>query len=165
MCWRFLPLLFLSPVAAQVTEDFSDGDFSSNPSWSGTPGAWNISLGQLKSQHALANSSFYLSTSSHLAVSVEWEFYVRLDFNTSSTNYVDVFLTASLPDLPDAANRGYFLRIGNTLDELALYRKDSTASHKIIDGMDGRNWDQGTYIKLVRTSDFRFFLFAGSSPG
>ena len=165
MCWRFLPLLFLSPVAAQVTEDFSDGDFSSNPSWSGTPGAWNISLGQLKSQHALANSSFYLSTSSHLAVLVEWEFYVRLDFNTSSTNYVDVFLTASLPDLPDAANRGYFLRIGNTLDELALYRKDSTASHKIIDGMDGRNWDQGTYIKLVRTSDFRFFLFAGSSPG
>ena len=165
MCWRFLPLLFLSPVAAQVSEDFTDGDFTSNPSWSGSPGAWTITLGQLQSQHALANSSFYLSTSSHLALSVEWEFFVRMGFNSSSSNYVDVFLTASLPDLSDATNRGYFLRIGNTSDELALYRKDSSASHKIIDGIDGRNWEQGIYIKLVRTVDFRFFLFAGSSPG
>jgi hypothetical protein len=165
MCWRFLPLLFLSPAAAQVSEDFSDGDFSSNPSWSGTPGAWTITSGQLQSQHALANSSFYLSTPSQLAVSVQWEFFVRLDFNTSSTNYVDVFLTASLPDLSNPANRGYFLRIGNTSDELALYRKDSITSEKIIDGTDGRNWDQGTYIKLVRTADFRFLLFAGINPG
>src|SRR5689334_12937602 len=111
-------------ASAQVAENFNDGNFTANPAWVGSTADWVVNAaGQLQSNNTVANSTFYLSTPNALATQTQWDFYVRLNLNTSSLNYTDVFLTASAADLTNANTTGYFVRIGNTDDEVALYRK------------------------------------------
>ena len=63
-------------VNGQLTESFSDGDYTNNPNWNGQTNAWVINAaGQLQSNVETVNSTFYLSTANALATDVEWEFY------------------------------------------------------------------------------------------
>src|SRR5262245_45997001 len=118
-----LGLVLIYPVClrAQLNESFADGDFTANPAWTGSTADWTVTAGQLQSNNTIANSVFYLSTASNMAVGTQWEFYLRLNFNTSSTNYVDVFLNASASDVTLATTTGYFVRIGSTQDDICLY--------------------------------------------
>ncbi len=141
---------------AQFTDNFTDGNFTTNPAWVGGTADWIVNPGfQLQSNNLVANSTYYLSTASTLATTAQWDFYCNLSFNTSSTNYVDVFLTASASDITLSNTTGYFVRIGNTNDEIALYKKDATGTiTKIIDGVDGStNTSTNTLkIRVVRTT-------------
>lgn len=156
----FLLLLQLAALC-QLTENFGDGNFTANPPWTGNTADWTVNAAQqLQSNNTVANASFYLSTASTLATTVQWDFWVRLQFNTSSLNYVDVFLTASSPDLSAAGTTGYFLRIGGTDDEVALFRKDVSGSTKIIDGVNGltNTNDNMLRIRVIRDAGNNFIL-------
>ncbi len=147
-----LLLLFsITAIAnAQLTENFSDGDFTGNPAWTGNAADWIVNTSsQLQSNNTVANSSFYITTPNTLAGSAQWEFYVKLSFNTSSTNYVDVFLTASVADLTIAS--GYYVRIGNTKDEISLYKTGTPTA--LIDGADGSTNTSSNTIKIKVTRD------------
>lgn len=147
-------ILFTVNAKAQFTENFSDGDFTASPAWAGNSSDWIVnSTGQLQSNNTVANSTFYITTPSSLATEAEWEFYVQLGFNTSSTNYVDVFLMASANDLTAAATNGYYVRIGNTADEIALYKRTGGTPTKIIDGVDGSTNTSNNSIKIKVTRD------------
>ncbi len=135
---------------AQLNETFADGNFTTNPAWIGSTADWlvNPSL-QLQSNNLVANSTYYLSTTSTMATTAQWDFYCNLTFNTSSTNYADVFLTASASDLTLNTTTGYFVRIGNTNDEICLYRKDATGVvTKIIDGVDASTNTSNNILKI-----------------
>jgi hypothetical protein len=123
----------------QFADNFSDGDFLNNPTWVGNTSDWIINAErQLQSNNTTVNSNFYLSTPNTKATIAQWDFWVRLSFNPSGANYADVYLTASQSNLTLANTTGYFVRIGDTPDEVSLYRKDANgASTKIIDGADG----------------------------
>lgn len=123
----------------QFTDNFNDGDFTNNPTWVGGTSDFVVSPSfQLQSNNTVASSTFYLSTANALATSAQWDFYCQIQFNPSSANYIDVFLTASASDLALNSTSGYFVRIGNTDDEISLYRKDATGTvTKIIDGVNG----------------------------
>ncbi|HEX2607427.1 MAG TPA: lamin tail domain-containing protein, partial [Flavisolibacter sp.] len=156
--------LFLSFQAdAQLTEDFSDGDFVKDPVWTATPGSWIINpSGQLQSANVTAGSTFQITTANELATETEWEFSLALLFNTSSANYVDVFLVASGSDLTSSKTTGYFVRIGNTQDEVSLYRKDADAPPvRLIDGVDGTtNKSSNTLrIRIIRDASDMFTLY------
>jgi len=141
-------------VSAQVSDNFSDGDFTANPVWTGSSSDWIVNLSsQLQSNNTVANSSFYITTPSTLATEAQWEFYVKLGFNTSSANYVDVFLTASASDLSATGTNGYFVRIGNTTDEISLYKKSGATVTKIIDGLDATTNTSNNTIKIKVTRD------------
>lgn len=147
---------------AQFTENFNDGDFTNNPAWSGGTSDFivNTSL-QLQSNNTTANSNFYLSTTSTKATAAQWDFYCQFTFNTSSANYADVYLIASASDLTATGTTGYFVRIGNTDDEISLYRKDAaTAAVKIIDGINGitNNSNNVLRIRVVRNAASEFTL-------
>lgn len=148
---------------AQVNENFSDGEFSSNPAWVGGLSDWTVNPAfVLQSNNTVAGSTYYLSTASTLATTAQWELLVNLNFNPSSTNYLDVYLTASAIDLTATATTGYFVRIGNADDEIALYRKESTGSMtKIIDGVNGiTNKSSNTImLKLVRDAASQWTLY------
>ncbi len=135
---------------AQITENFTDGDFSNNPSWQGNTADFMVNGAlQLQSNNVLASSNFYLSTASTKATSVQWDFYCQFSFNTSSTNYTDVYLTASASNLTANGTSGYFVRIGNTDDDICLYRKDAgLAAVKIIDGVNGTTNSSNNVIKV-----------------
>ena len=162
-----LSLTVLSKFSsAQVMEEFNDGELDTNPTWTGTSSSWIINpLLQLQSNHTISNSSFYVSTLQQMVVSVQWELFIKLQFNPSSANYVDVYLVSQLQDLSQANNSGYFVRIGNTQDEISLYRKDGGTSTKIIDGIDGitNNIDNTIRLKVVRDNANQFFLFRDMS--
>lgn len=125
-------------ASAQYTENFNDGDFTSNPTWSGDVGKWQVNNFQLQSNSAIANDTFYLSTPLVFADSGQWEIWIKLDYSTSSANFVDVYMVADNPDLKASFN-GYFVRLGGTPDEISLYRRDALAVTKLIDGIDGRS--------------------------
>jgi hypothetical protein len=126
---------------AQFTENFSDEDFNFNPVWEGDDSVFMVTdiagNKQLQSNKQLPNTTFYLVTPSHTLLEGQWDFYVNLRFNTSSANYVDIYLTADQSDLLNPSMSGYFVRIGGTLDEVSLFRNDSGIISKIIDGQDG----------------------------
>jgi hypothetical protein len=157
-------LLFINAILkAQLTENFNDGDFTNTPVWTGNTSDFvvNSSL-QLQSNNAVANSSYFLSTANSLAVSVQWEMYIQIDFNPSSANYIDIYLAASASDLTLTTTTGYFVRIGNTNDEISLYRKDSGGGiTKIIDGEDGvlNNNNNVMKLKVVRDAANQWILY------
>lgn len=138
---------------AQFTESFTDGNFE-NPTWIGDTTNWTINTsGQLQSNDTIANATFYLSTASTLATSTEWDFYSKLAFNTSSANYVDIYLTASASDITQATTTGYFIRMGGTNDDICLYRKDVSGIIKIIDGVNGILNTSNNVVKVTVTRD------------
>lgn len=150
-------------LLAQFSENFSDGNFTVSPVWTGNTADWSVNSNlQLQSNNNVANSSFYLSTASTLALTGQWEFYVKLGFNPSGTNYMDVYLTATAADLSLPSTTGYFVRIGNTDDEICLYRKDAGGiSVKIIDGLNGilNSSNNSMKIKVTRTASNQWTLF------
>ncbi len=150
----WLLLLMLITAQAQLTEIFSDGNFTDNPAWTGGATDFTVNTSQqLQSNNTTANSTYYLSTVNTLATTAQWDFYVKLEFATSSANYTDIFLTASASDLTANTTTGYFIRIGNTADEICLYRKDGSGNTKIIDGADGTTNSSSNSIKIKVTRD------------
>ncbi len=150
---------------AQTLDDFTDGDFTVNPSWSGNSADYIVIGNQLRSNSTIASSSFYLSTPSSVATNSQWEFWCNLQFNTSSLNYVDVYLVADQANLMSPSLNGYFVRIGNTLDEVCLYRNNAGTVTKIIDGADGTTNQSNTIlkVKVVRDVSNQFTLYTDFS--
>ena len=156
-------VLFSITIKAQFIENFADGNFSDNPIWVGNTSDWVINNSQLQSNNSVANSSYYLSTGSTIASAAQWDFHVNLKFATSGTNYADVYLTASASDIGAATTTGYFVRIGNTADDICLYRKDAGAAKfiKIIDGTDGAvssTTNNDIKVNVIRTADKHWYL-------
>jgi hypothetical protein len=150
-------------LQAQFTDNFNDGDLTANPVWTGNAADWIVnSSAQLQSNNTVANSGFYITTPNTLSVSAQWELYVQLSFNPSSANYADIFLTASGSDLTSNNTSGYFVRIGNTDDEISLYRKDAGGINtKIIDGVNGilNTSNNVMKVKVTRDATGKWTLF------
>jgi hypothetical protein len=122
---------------AQFTDDFSDNDFTSNQSWSGKEIDFTAINAELKLQAPAVASLSYLSTQSAAINNAVWEFYLQMDFNPSSSNFSKIYLISDQANLGGSLN-GYFIKAGNTADEVSLYRQDGIVETKIIDGLDGR---------------------------
>ncbi len=160
-----LSLIIINGAIAQFNDSFTDGDFSSIPAWTGDDSVFTIfpSTGnnQLRSNKTIPSSSFYLSTPSASLTNTQWEFFTKLAFNTSSTNFVDVFLTADQSNLKSATLNGYFVRLGGTLDEICLYKKINGIATKIIDGTDGMLNASSSNLKIKitcsSTNDWELF--------
>ncbi len=134
--WLFFLILLISSFStqAQLLENFTDGDFTTNPVWSGDNTLFTITTGELNSQSSGA-ANYYLSTPSTLAANVEFLFDINLKFATSGSNYVDVYLLSDVDTLTNPQN-GYFVRIGSTQDDIKLYKIVGGTETILIDGAD-----------------------------
>jgi hypothetical protein len=162
-----LYILLTNGSYAQVSDDFSDGNFDNDPVWVENTSDFKINPSlQLQSNNIIANSSYYLTTASPLATSAQWEFFVQINFNPSSQNYIDAYLTSSSNNLLALSNQGYYVRVGNTDDEICLYRKDSNGLiTKIIDGETGilNHSNNILKIKVIRNQSNQWTLFRDQS--
>ncbi len=130
-------LLIPVSLSAQNFEDgFSDGDFTNNPSWSGTDS--NFVIVDLDRNNVLRindneAASSYLSTPSTNTVG-EWEFFVRIDGSApSNNNRAEVFLMSDIADLSGAVN-GYAVRIGQTGDDVfKIVRLDAGTQNTVLE--------------------------------
>ena len=167
-CLLILIFLISKSALAQLNENFSDGDFTNNPVWNGSNNGIDFSIipngnkYQLRSNSTQSSSNFYLSTVNNLATETVWEFWCNLQFNTSSSNFVDVYLISDQENLQNASINGYFIRMGGTDDEISLYRRTgaTNTSVKIIDGTNGALNTSNNFckIRVTRTSANLFIL-------
>ncbi|SMB95890.1 hypothetical protein SAMN00120144_0496 [Hymenobacter roseosalivarius DSM 11622] len=136
----FLLLLLSISATAQLTDSFTDGDFTQNPAWSGDATSFQINpQQQLQSNGpAITGTTLQLATPSTAANGVTWEFYANLRLATSGGNLADIWLMADQSSLKTSGTKGYFVRLGGTLDEISLFRQDATGSPVyVINGQDG----------------------------
>ena len=138
MKYFWLALVFISPLNAQFFDDFSDGDFKEHPTWHGTEAHFEINDEKGLHLNAPRESGVsYLSTPTQLLENSSWQMSLKLDFNPSSSNYLDWYLMAN-DSVLNRSSKAYFVRVGGTTDEVSLYKKINGDEVKIIDGLDKR---------------------------
>lgn len=154
LLFLFLPLW----AAAQVVDDFSDGDFTTNPVWVGCDTNFFVNSGLQLQSTATAAGEAYLSLRLSRDTNKEWRFWIRETFSPSANNYAEVWLSADTSDLTQAS-RGYFLRFGSagSQDAIELYRKDPTGTQLICHGADAAIASSfKVAVKVIRAADGRW---------
>jgi hypothetical protein len=166
-----LVLVFLpNASSSQISDNFSDGDFTSNPSWTGNDTSFVIDSFMLRSNGPQASSVIYLSTSNTLIDSAEWNFLVRLDFNPSSTNLVKIYLVSDQADLSDSLN-GYFLQLGESgtaPDTIDIFKQTGTTVTKVFTGVTGiitSSSSNSIRIRVLRHTGGTWDVFADKTGG
>lgn len=163
-----LAILFVTFVTqAQFSEDFTDGDFILSPTWSGMEG--NFEVNEVNQLHLLAPETAdtsYLCVNSTLINGVTWDFWVKMEFNPSSSNNTRVYLVSDQENLKGELN-GYFVMVGNTADEISLYRQTGTSITEILDGIDGTvdTDDVEVRIRVTRDLTGNWELFHDNTGG
>jgi uncharacterized protein YkvS len=169
----FLLLSFLLPFFAfsqAVTDDFSDGDFTTNPSWAGSSADFIVNASfQLQLNNTVAGTS-YLSTNFPATGSLsntEWQFWIRMNFSPSANNLGRVYLASDNSDLTAPLN-GYYLRFGENLsnDPIELYRQNGSTHTLLLRGTEGFIANAfAIRVKITRDAAGLWNLMADASGG
>jgi hypothetical protein len=113
---------FPSWVYAQFSDNFNDGNISSNPQWLGEVSEFTVDVkGRLQLNSEAITAAKMLYTLSPIGDSARWTFDVFMDFNTSSANYCTIYLSAedSIFNTTDA----FFAKLGGTKDNIQLWQR------------------------------------------
>ena len=120
---RFFILIVLFPVvcSAQISEDFSDGNFTTSPVWIGTTGKFSVDESFMLQLTAPAEESeAWLFTESSTIEQARWSVRVVMDFNPSSNNLARIYLAADAAS-PAEMKNALYVEVGNTSDDVSLY--------------------------------------------
>lgn len=151
----FLVLLFLSINAlGQFQDDFSDGDFTQNPTWTGDTAEFKINIANQLQLNGIASDTSYLVTSNSIANENQWDIWLKMALAPSVNNNLRIYLISDVEDLKGPVN-GYYLLLGEngSDDSIDLYRQDGNSHTKIIDGIDGHCGATTNTIRLKVTRD------------
>ena len=127
-------LILMMPLTgrAQISEDFSDGDFTTNPAWMGTDSLFVVNGDGKLQLNADAAGEAWLFCEEEVSDGVEngeyeWRFWLREAFAPSGNNFSDVFLCDK-----------YFVRFGEagSNDVVELRRVDGSSSVSVCRGTD-----------------------------
>ncbi|MFP4469334.1 MAG: lamin tail domain-containing protein [Bacteroidales bacterium] len=122
-----------------MTDDFSDGDFLQNPSWTGDVEDFLVNDDfQLQVNADPESAPAHLSTGFTMLQENEWRFWIRLAFSPSANNFARVYLISDQQNTEGSLN-GYFLQFGESGsdDAIELYRKQGETETLICRGTDG----------------------------
>ncbi|MBP9153274.1 MAG: lamin tail domain-containing protein, partial [Flavobacteriales bacterium] len=160
-------LLISTSAIAQFSDDFSDGDFTNSPTWSGETTEFTVDAQRLRLTAPPQSDTSYLSVSCQAINDAVWEFFVQFDFNPSSSNLARVYLVSNNANLKGTLN-GYFVRIGGeTEDRISLYRQSGTTNTQLITSTDGLvNTDPViARIRVTRSANSDWELLADTAGG
>ena len=166
----FLSFLFItSLVTAQVTDNFTDGNFTASPVWSGDAAEFIVNTSQqLQLNNTIAGAS-YLSTASPTSSlnNIEWRFYIKQTFAPSSSNYGRVYLASDQANLEGSLN-GYYLQFGEALsnDAVELFRQTgltSTTVARCTNGQIAASFAIG--VKVTRNASGVWSLYVDATGG
>ncbi|PLX04769.1 MAG: hypothetical protein C0594_08855, partial [Marinilabiliales bacterium] len=125
-----------------ISDNFSDGDFTNNPVWTGDENDFIIDPTRLWLQSFPPDEdpdTSYLATYiDPIVYDLEWQFYINLDFDPSSNNFVRYYLISDNQTLTASLN-GYFIQFGETgsTDAIELFRQDGNAVSSVCRAADG----------------------------
>lgn len=110
-------------VQAQISDDFSDGDFTANPTWFGDTNDFVVADFRLRLNAPPDAQVAALVSPIPQVDSVGWSFRAGLFFNPSSANYAVFWLLTDRPSCDERAS-GYAVWLGgNSEDQIRLMRK------------------------------------------
>ena len=181
----YILLLFFSTslaISQTVIDDFTDGNFTSNQTWTGSTSAFSvITDATLPNGSASTDGSYLASNVSEGDVSLafpsneisEWHFSLGTpNYNPSGSNYIGVVLMASSTFSGDLINdnvtnnfQGYYLRIGDSgTDPIELWRKTGTGEEIVGDFPSSPSFSSGDLkdglnIRVTRSSTGVWELF------
>lgn len=164
----FLLLLSVKLTFGQFRDNFSDGNFTINPVWTGQTSMFTVNTAkQLKSSFSTVAQTVSMSTPSDLALNVKWEFSVHLNFDPSTTNLVRIYLVADQEDIKGNLN-GYFVQIGESggADSYDLYKQTGNSVAKIIDGVPKNRVNinfLSTKLKVTRDDSGKWELYSATN--
>ena len=162
----FILISFPLLMKAQFSDDFSDGDFTNNPTWIGDVSRFDTNLTLLHHSLDTINGESYLSTECKVVKNASWEFDVELLFDPSISNYSKVYLMSDKSDLTSNLY-GYFVKIGGesgSVDNVSLFSQIANVETKIIDGVIGlAASNPDLKIKVTRDSIGNWELFVDTS--
>ncbi|PAU93015.1 hypothetical protein CK503_13915 [Aliifodinibius salipaludis] len=158
-----------SPAFAQsiiIDENFSDGDFTNNPSWTDSESKHLVNSANMLQLDAPSESAEAVISTGSTAAYGEWQAYIELGFNPSSSNLSRFYIVADKQDMKGDID-GYFVQIGDTEDEISLYRQDGNSTTKIIDGTDDIIDTNPVTVRIRVTRDLNgnWELFADPTGG
>lgn len=155
----FLLILILPVVGkAQFTDDFSDGNCTSNPEWVGDIQKFSVQEGVLRLSDQEAGQAS-LATSCTLALEAQWEFWVRLAFSPTDNNHPKIYLLSDTPNLKGPLN-GYYLQIGKNGGEnkrLFLFRQDGEEAVELLAGFQNLASASNNLIRIRVTRNSQGF--------
>ncbi len=127
----FFLLLGLIPVFGfpQMTDGFSDGNFTENPPWCGDVTHFEINSSLQLHLRSSGTDTSLLFTPNGCIRDTEWNFWMKLSFNTSTNNYARIYLTSDTFNLQTA--RGYFIQAGGTDDTISILRQEGLTVEKL----------------------------------
>jgi len=133
-----LVLCFPLLVAAQVFDDFEDGDFTSDPQWTGTEDKFVVNDNKQLQLNDTEESISYLSTANSMISETEWRFWTKFSFSPSGNNNGKFYLVSDQEDVTQSLN-GYFLQLGEAGgdDAIELFRQDGDLYHSVCRGTEG----------------------------
>jgi len=165
-----LPLVTLS----QVVDNFSDGDFTNNPTWTGETTEFIVNTAfqlQLTATIPFSGPSdtAYLSTPNSKIDETEWQFWVKISFATSANNHGRVYLVSDQSNLEGPLN-GYFVQLGDYgdgKDSISLYKQSGNVFTKIIRGtiIYTNNTTNIFRVKVIRDNLGNWQLFSDATGG
>lgn len=148
----FLSIVFITlNVNAQFVEQFSDGGFNSNPNWNGTEDQFSVNTeNTLVLAGDVDAGAAYLSTASTLSENVSYEFYLKLNFQPSTQDFVRIYLMSNNEDL-SSNNQAYLLQI-NEQNSLQFVRQNGN-SFNVLQTLLNNQLSTGFngYIKVTKT--------------
>jgi len=164
---------------SQWQDDFSDGDFSSNPAWLGADTAYSVVNGilELSNNNPLPSpastvSALYTGSVLTNLNNKEWRFFLDHGFSGSDNNQTRVYLTADGPIIGysgtgSAGISGYFLLFGEALtnDVIRFYYDDGSAVNLIASGTTSIVNSFGVSIRVTRDASANWTIEADFNGG
>ena len=168
-------------IFAQFSDNFNDGRFQAilpatrSVEWSGDGEKFMVNADfRLQLNASTTGSPAQLKTVSTLSANAYWEWWMKLDFNPTTANYVKVFLCSDASDLTGDLN-GLFIRAGYTNKNLCLISQKGKTTKVLIEGMAQRlnqasvalhvqaKWDKkGTFSLYSKFDDEPEYVLEGT---
>ena len=109
----------------QITDNFSDGEYNNNPSWSDPASHFIVNDDQMLQLMAPDAGSSFISTPVTLADSIRWSSYCLMDFAPSGSNLLRIYLAADNESI--ALGNSLYFEIGETGSEDAIQLIENNA--------------------------------------
>ena len=152
-----LSIFIHSTFVGQLSDNFNDGDFTTNPEWTGDVSKYAVNAGfELYSNGPAVSDTAYLSTNVgniDFSTPIVWEFYLAMNFSPSNSNNCRIYLTSDNANLKANLN-GYYIRIGEngSADAINFYKQVGATSTLLFTGTGNTFGVNPTAsIKVTRT--------------
>ena len=173
--FTLVPLFFIANVCvAQLTDGFSDGNFTVNPVWSGSSADFIVNGSkqlQLSNLVPTTSNVSYLSTQYNIPdlsqFDTEWQVYVKQTFSPSGPSFGRFYLMSDNMNITQPLN-GYYLQFGEagSNDAVELFRQTGTSRTSICRATNAAIASSFIVrIKVLRSSSGTWQLFADYTGG